>query len=85
MFKSQFNRETSEPRLGFSVQMVKLEDGLPMGCPRQNLSDGEGRELAVTVEFFSKNQGDWYFCRIVQYLLFENCSPSNKQGRAEIC
>ena len=35
-----------------------------MGCPRQNLLDGEGRELAVTVEFFSKNQGDWYFVEL---------------------
>ena len=28
-------------------------------CPRQDLSDGEGRRLSDTVKFFSGNQQEW--------------------------
>ena len=35
------------------------KDGQELGCPRQDLDDGEGRALADTVEHFARDNEDW--------------------------
>jgi len=57
VFKNKRGEDMTHDEFRSAGQLRK--DGQELGCPRQDLDDGEGRALADTVEHFARDNEDW--------------------------
>ena len=56
---------------------------MELGCPRQDLDDGEGRALADTVEHFAHNLKDWIDSFVVTFTKMQANGYSEGQLRTQ--
>lgn len=59
------------------------KNGQELGCPRQDLDDGEGRALADTVEHFAHNLKDWINSFVVTFTKMQANGYSADQLRTQ--
>ena len=59
------------------------KNGQELGCPRQDLDDGEGRALADTVEHFAHNLKDWINSFVVTFTKMQANGYSDGQLRTQ--
>ena len=59
------------------------KNGMDLGCPRQDLDDGEGMALADTVEHFAHNLKDWIDSFVVTFTKMQANGYSEGQLRTQ--